>query len=130
LELGSRRVRHLEKKDLITCMPAFKQPTFQERIALAARARQAALAKLHAKAPLDEATLARQQAARLAREIAEARSREEKRAARELEKAARKAQVCETAAKDEYKEPALTEAERKAARDARYAARKNRVGKR
>jgi len=111
-------------------MPSFKQPTFQERVALSAKAKQAALEKLRAKAPLDEATLAQRHAARLVREAAEARVREEKRAARELEMAARKARALEGAAQEKSKAPALTEAERKAARDARYAARKSRVGKR
>ena len=111
-------------------MPSFKQPTFQERVALSAKAKQAALEKLRAKAPLDEATLAQRQAVRLARETAEAKAREEKRAARELEKTARKTRALEEAAQDESQAPALTEAERKAARDARYAARKSRVGKR
>ena len=110
-------------------MPSFKQPTFQERVALAAKAKQAALEKLRAKAPLDDAILAQRQAARLAREAVEAKAREEKRAARELETAARKSRALKEAAQDE-RAPALTEAERKAARDARYAARKSRVGKR
>lgn len=111
-------------------MPSFKQPTFQERVALAAKAKQAALEKLRAKAPLDDAIVAQRRAARLAREAAEAKAREEKRAALELEKAARKARALEKAAQMERKAPAMTEAERKAARDARYAARKSRVAKR
>ncbi len=111
-------------------MPSFKQLTFKERVALAAKAKQAALEKLRAKAPLDEATLAQRRAARLARETAEAKAREEKHAALQLEKAARKARALEKAAQVETKAPAMTEAERKAARDARYAARKSRVGKR
>jgi len=118
------------KQDSIAYMPSFKQPTFQERAALAAKAKQAAIEKLRAKEPLDEATLAERQAARLAREAAEAKVREEKRAALELEKAERKARALEKVAKKESKAPAMTEAERKAARDARYAARKSRVGKR
>lgn len=111
-------------------MPAFKQPTFQERTALAVKAKQAALEMLRAKAPVDEETLAQRLAAGLAREAAEAKAREEKHAARELEKVARKARALEKASQGESEAPALTEAERKAARDARYAARKDRVGKR
>lgn len=107
-------------------MPSFKQPTFQERVALAAKAKQAALEKLRAKAPIDEAIVAQRQAARRAREEAEAIAREEKRAAFELEKAARKARAIEKAT-PEKTAPAKTDAERKAARDARYAARKSRV---
>ena len=112
-------------------MPSFKPPTFQERAALAAKARQAALDKMRAKPPVDEETQAQRVAARLAREEQEAKAREEKHAAREAEKAARKERALEKAAQAEKKQaPALTEAERKAARDARYAARKARVGKR
>jgi len=108
---------------------AFKQPTFQERAALAAKAKQAALDKLRAKPPVDDAVVAQQREARLAREAAAARAAEEKRAARELEKAKKKE---EAAAKATASAPApkLTEAEQKAIRDARYAARKNRVGRR
>jgi hypothetical protein len=111
-------------------MPSFKQPTFQERAALAAEARQKALDKLRAKAPLDDATIAERQAARLAREAAEAKAREERRAAIEQEKAARKARALEKTAAKKSDAPVKTEAERKAERDARYAARKSRVGKR
>jgi hypothetical protein len=107
-------------------MPSFKQPTFQERAALAAKAKQKALEKLRAKAPLDDATIA----ARLAREAAEAEAREQRRTALEQEKAARKARALEKAAEKEKKAPVKTEAELKAERDARYAARKSRVGKR
>src|SRR4051812_50224798 len=72
-------------------MPSFKQPTFQERAALAAKAKQAALEKLRAKPPLDEAVVAEKRAARAAREEAQAKAREEKLAARALEKEAKKA---------------------------------------
>jgi hypothetical protein len=108
-------------------MPPFKQPTFQERAALAAKAKKAALENLRAKPPVDEAALAERRAARLAREEAQAKAREEKQAAREREKA-EKAMRAETAVS--ATEPAKTEAELKAARDARYAARKSRKGKR
>lgn len=115
-------------------MPSFKQPTFQERAALAAKAKQAALEALRAKPPVDEAVLAERQAAREAREAALAKASEEKRAARESAKAAKKAlaaeQAAEKAAAVKPDAPVMTEAERKAARDARYAARKSRVGKR
>lgn len=122
-------------RDLITSMSSFKQPTFQERAALAAKAKQAALEKLRTKAPLDEAVVAERRAARLAREAAQAQASKDKRAAQELEKAERAARAAEKIAQEktaqaDNKTPALTEAERKAARDARYAARKNRVGKR
>lgn len=111
-------------------MPSFKQPTFQERSALAAKAKQAALDKLRAKPPLDAEVVAQKQAARLAREAAEAKASEEKREAIEQEKAARKARAQEKAEREEKKAAPKTAEELKAARDARYAARKSRVGKR
>jgi hypothetical protein len=106
-------------------MPPFKQPTFQERAQLAAKAKQAALDKLAAKPPIDQAVVAERRAARLAREEAQAKARAEKLAAREREKAERLASAPSPA-----EPPApLTEEEKKAARDARYAARKNRTGR-
>lgn len=107
-------------------MPSFKQPTFQERTALAAKAKAAALEKLRAKPPVDEAVLAERRAAALAREAAQQKARAEKLAARALEKAQQEALKAEEAAAT----AGLSEAEQKAIRDARYAARKNRVGKR
>ena len=107
-------------------MPSFKQPTFQERTALAAKAKQAALEKLRAKPPVDEAVLAERRAAAQAREAAQVKAREEKRAAIALEKAqkdALKAQEAVTSA-------GLSEEEQKAIRDAKYAARKQRLGRR
>jgi uncharacterized membrane protein len=107
-------------------MPSFKAPTFQERTALAAQAKQAALEKLKAKPPVDEAVLAERRAAALAREAALLKAREEKLAARALEKAQKDAAKAEQAAAS----AGLTPEEQKAIRDAKYAARKNRVGKR
>jgi len=109
-------------------MAGYKQPTFQERAALAAKAKQAALETLRAKPPLDEAVVAERRAARLAREEAQAKVRAEKLAEREREREARKARAAEAAASAKGAPP-LTEAEQKAARDARYAARKGRVGR-
>ena len=110
---------------------AFKLPTFQERAALAAKAKQAALDKLRAKPPVavDEAVVAQRREARLAREAAAAAARTEKLAARELEKARKKEEDALKAA-EAAPPPALSEAEQKAIRDAKYAARKNRVGRR
>lgn len=108
---------------------AFKLPTFQERAALAAKAKQAALEKLKAKPPVDEAVIAQQREARLAREAAAARAAEEKRAARELEKTRKKEEAAAKAAAS-APAPKLTPEEQKAIRDAKYAARKNRVGRR
>ena len=121
-------------------MAGFKTPTFQDRAAAAATARQKALDRLKAKPPVDPEVAAEQRraweekeqalaaeravkaetlaaakaeraAARAAREAAEAKAREEAEAAAAL-KAARL-------------RPATPE-EMKAARDARYAARKAR----
>lgn len=107
-------------------MAFFKQPTFQERAALAAKAKQAALQKLREKPPVDEAVVAERIAAQQAKAEAQAKAREEKIAAREREKAEKKARA-EAAAPPPPVE--LSDAEKKALRDARYAARKARVGK-
>ena len=104
-------------------------PTFQERAALAAGAKQKALEKLRERPVVDEAVLAERRAARLVREAAEAEVRSAKRAAREqaaVEKAARTAELL--AEKQAHKVRAVaTEADRKLARDMRYAARKKRT---
>ena len=96
--------------------------TFQERLARAAEAKQKALDKLRAKPPVDPAVLAERQAARLKREAAEAEKRAAKAAAIIAEKEAKAAAAAAAAA---VAAPP-TEAELKAARDARYAARKKR----
>jgi hypothetical protein len=89
------------------------------RAAAAASARETALAKLKARTPLDPAALAERIAAAEAREKLQAEKRElltAKKAQELAEKADRAAKVT----------PVQTEAERKAARDAKYAARKAR----
>lgn len=118
-------------------MPAFKEPGFQDRVASAARAKDKALAQLRAKPEPDQALMAERAAARAAREAAQAEKREAARLAKE-EAAAERARLAEIAAQEKAaaaaaaaaiaapEQPVLTEAERKAARDARYAARKNR----
>lgn len=100
-------------------------PSFQDRLGAAAKARQKALDRLKARPPVDEAVLAERRSAALAREASEAGKRADKLAARERAKAenAERAAQAEAAAAP----PAgPTDAERKAARDARYAARKGR----
>ena len=92
--------------------------SFQDRIANAAKAREKALAKLKAKAPMDPKT------------VAERVERQKKREARDAEKveakkAAKVAADAEKAAKAAASAP-LTEEELKARRDAKYAARKAR----
>ena len=81
-------------------MPPFKDPSFQDRTASAAQARQRALDKLKARPPIDPAVLEERKAAQALRDAAAASAK-----------------------------PVLTEAEKKAARDARYAARKSRAGR-
>jgi hypothetical protein len=101
-------------------MASYKDPSFQERTALAAQARAKALALLAAKPAPDPALVAERQAARLAREAAAA----EKSAARKAAIAQAKADKAEAAKAAVVTPP--SEAELKAARDERYAARKKR----
>lgn len=104
-------------------MAAYKEPSFQERTELARQAREKALAKLAARAPLDPAELARRQAAAQARETAQAEASAARKAALAQAKADKAA-----AAKAPAEPAGLSEAELKAARDERYAARKKRKG--
>ena len=101
-------------------MAAYKEPTFQERAALAQQAREKALAKLAAKPAPDPALLAQQTAARLAREAAALEKSAAKKAAIAQAKADKLA-----AAQAAIVTPPTAE-ELKAARDERYAARKQR----
>lgn len=114
-------------------MAAFKDPTFQDRVASAGKAKQQALDLLKAKPRVDEAVMAERRRVREAREkdlseerarkaVASAAAKAEKLAIKEAELAAAK-----TAS--ELKEMRLrpaSAADMKAARDARYAARKAR----
>ena len=104
-------------------MKSYKEPSFQDRVGRAAEAKQRALDNLRSKPPLDERIVAERQAARLKRETQEAEKRASKKAA---EQAAREAKAADAAAKLAAIPAPLTEAEKKLARDARYAARKNR----
>lgn len=106
-------------------MAGYKAPSFAERTSAAGAARTAALAKLKAKAvPTPEEQAARAQKA-LEREALAAQKREAARAEREAKKAA-ELQKKQDAIEAARPQPKLTEEERKAARDARYAARKGR----
>lgn len=107
-------------------MKRYKEPDFQERIAAAAGARTKALAQLRAKPPVDEAVAAEHKAKRLAQKAETAEKRRVARLAAEEIKAAKRARAAEVAASAPQPKPEPTEAERKAARDARYLARKNR----
>jgi hypothetical protein len=108
-------------------MKGYKEPGFQDRAARAAEAKKTALARLKAAPKLDEAEIAARAARQLEKDAKAAAKREAVRAAREqamIEERERRA--AEKLAAEAAKPPVLTEAERKAARDARYAARKKR----
>ena len=121
-------------------MAAFKDPTFQDRAASAATAKQKALDKLKAKPPVDPAVLEERRVAREAKDQAIAAERAikaEALAAAKAEKARIRAEkeAAEAKAKAEAEAAAALKAQRlqppsaaemKAARDARYAARKAR----
>ena len=107
-------------------MAMFNDPSFQDRIKLKNDAKMKALEALRNKAPVDEALVAERIAAKAAKEAIEAEKRAVKLAEREAEKAekaaARAAAILAAAPKPPPK--VATPAEMKAARDARYAARK------
>ena len=103
-------------------MATYKDPSFEERTALARQAREKALAKLSARAPLDPAVVATRKAAQAAREQAAAEKSAAKKAAILQAKADKLAAASAAVA------PVMSEAEQKAARDAKYAARKKRKG--
>jgi hypothetical protein len=110
-------------------MAGYKEPGFEDRVAAAAKAREAALAKLKAKPPVDPAVLAERAAKAREREAALAQRSAERAAAREA--ARLEAEAAKAAANVPVPEvPKPTEAELKAARDARYAARKARKSSR
>ncbi|MEO6091810.1 MAG: DUF6481 family protein [Novosphingobium sp.] len=116
-------------------MAGYKEPGFQDRTAAAAKARAKALEQLQAKPPADPAVLAERAAKAREREAAQTEKRAAMQREREAKIAARIAKAAELEAeaarlKEEAESrlppPELTEAERKEARDARYAARKAR----
>ena len=120
-------------------MPAFKTPDFNERTAASRDAKGRALQRLRNKPALNPAVIAERQAAHSAREAALAEQQAARRAAIAEEKRAKaEARAAAQAAKEAAEQagvkpggsappPTLpTVAELKAARDARYAARKAR----
>lgn len=108
-------------------MASYKNPSFQERTALAQAAKLKALEGLRAKPPVDPAVLAERAAAAAAKEAAAREARAARIAERDAAKEAKRIAAQEAAAAAALK-PILDEAEQKAARDARYAARKKRKG--
>jgi hypothetical protein len=110
-----------------TQMKGYKQPGFEDRVAAAKRAKEEALAKLRSKPPVDEAELAARIERERAREAAAAEKRAAAQKAKEDALAAKLAAEEEARAKAEAARPKVaTPEEMKAARDARYAARKAR----
>ncbi len=114
-------------------MASFKDPSFQDRVASAGKAKQKALDQLKAKPDVDEGEMAERRQAWLERErvLSEERAaKAQANAAAKAEKAALKAaqlaeQEAAAALKAERLKPASA-ADMKAARDARYAARQAR----
>lgn len=106
-------------------MTAYRAPDFHERAALSRQSRQKALDQLRTRPVPSEAELAKRKAARLEREEAEDRQRAI-RAAEKQAADARAVAAAEARAAEAVIVPAKSEAEKKAARDARYAARKSR----
>ncbi len=114
-------------------MASFKDPSFQDRASSAAKAKQKALDQLKAKPPADEEEMARQREAWELREqaVAEERSAKAKstaagKARKAAAKAADLAEAEATAKRKAARLKPASEADMKAARDARYAARKAR----
>ena len=103
-------------------MAGYKSPDLNERMAAARAAKERALDKLRNKPLPDPGVIAERQAARAARDSAAAERRAERKRAAEDAKAAKRAAQPENAPGS----PGPSEAELKAARDARYAARKAR----
>jgi hypothetical protein len=124
------------ESDKARSMSGFKEPSFADRQKAAQEARKNILEKFRAKPGLNDPAVLQRQAER----EAQAAERAKAKLAREAAKAEQKAREAEAAAEAiaqiaREKEAALAqeaalEAERKAARDARYAARKGKGKKR
>lgn len=109
-------------------MKGYHEPSYQDRMERAAEAKRKALDKLKARAVPDEAALAARREAALAREAAQAEKRAARQAERDEAAAHKAARADEAAVRAEENEGGriATDEERKAMRDARYAARKSR----
>jgi hypothetical protein len=114
-------------------MSAFKKSDdFSERLSTAAKAKQASLEKFRARPRADDPAVAEQQAARLAT----SQARDVRRATRAAETVRLQSEAIRQAAEEEVRKATeeaeqaahevTLQGERKAARDARYAARKAR----
>ena len=105
-------------------MKSYKDPSFQDRVGRANEAKQKALDRLKSKPPVDPAVLARREAERAAREEASAKARAAKQA--KADQALADAAAAKQSEADAAAAAVVSEQDRKAARDARYAARKSR----
>lgn len=101
-------------------MTSFKNPTFQDRARQAADAKQKALDQLRLRPDPDAEMLAERKAAGARRQAVQAQKTAAKKAAAEV------AAKSKAKARAKAAEPPPTETERKASRDARYAARQAR----
>src|SRR5687768_15440042 len=97
---------------------SFKNPTYQDRVGQAADAKKKALEQLRQQPPRD--------AKRVAERIAAAEKRDTAKAERAAAKKAAGAAAAGAKAEEAAANAPASEADRKAARDARYAARKKR----
>ena len=107
-------------------MKSYKDSSFDDRACQAAKANQEALEKLRSRPPTDPAIAAERQAASQRRAEAQAEKSADKKAAEQASRDGKAAKAAEPAARLASAKPSLTEEERKLARDARHAARKNR----
>jgi hypothetical protein len=109
-------------------MKGYQEPSYQDRTGRAAEAKQKALDKLKARPAPDAAALAAGREASRAREAVRAEKRAARQAERDEAAAHKAARADEAAVRAEENEGGRipTEEERKAMRDARYAARKRR----
>lgn len=115
-------------------MQGYKEPSFQDRIAVAQSAKNKALKQMNSRAPVDPAERDRRIADRAAKDEAQRIKRAAVQEAKKVAQATKeseqlvKREVVRLAAEMAVAEPArvLDEAELKSARDARYAARKAR----
>jgi hypothetical protein len=114
------------EQEIAGTMVSYKQPGFAERAELARNAKQKALDQLRAKPPVDPAVLAERQAIAEARNAAAAEARRALTEAR-VQAKIEKRKAAEERAAAAAAQPERDEARQKAARDARYAARKQRA---
>lgn len=122
--------------DKARLMSGFKEPSFADRQKAAQQARKEILNKFRAQPGPDDPEVAKRRAEREAQAAERAKAKEAREAAK-AEQKAREAQAAAEAAAQLAREKeeaiareAALEAERKAARDARYAARKTKGKKR